>query len=377
MVEEPRKIVAVIGAGSSGQAIAAYLGIEGYQVQLWNRDEQSEVEKWLKPIAEAGQLEAAGKIEGTAPIALATTDLGPVVRDADVVIVNTTADAYHDVGLGLAPFINEHQLVLLMSAGTLGAFHLWSGLREGGYTDDLLVGETSTTVFASRNSGPASVHVAGRKAGVEVATLPSGRGEEFAQLLPEFDFVPAGDALSSGFNNMGPSLHAVPLTLTAGWIERHGGEYLHYADGISPSVATVIENFDAERVTVADAYDRRATPVHEYLITTVGAPEGSLYESIHNCAMYATATSVDTLDHRYMWEEILTGVIPVIALADKASVDVPLHRSIATLASALLGRDFWSEGRTAQRVGIDALDVAQLQSLVGSGAELEEWRRAG
>lgn len=369
------RTVAVIGAGSSGQAIAGFLSLSGYVVKLWNRNDSEEVSTWLNPISSRGGLEVQGIMEGFAPITHATTDIQDAISDAEVIVVNTTTDSFQDIGKLLAPHVSSSQRVLLMAAGTLGAFDLWKGLASGGFTEDLLIGETSTTVFGSRATGPATVRISGRKEGVEVATLPSGLGAVFEDLLPEFAFKATGDVLSSGFNNVGSALHAVPMVLTAGWVEAHGGEFLYYVDGITPGIAAVMEEFDRERLAVARAFGYEATPLSTYLTDTVGAPQGTLYESIHNCPMYATTKSADRLDHRFLWEDTMAGVVPVLALSEVAHVPAPIHRSIATLAGSLLGRDLMAEGRTISTLGLDGSTTDSLRELAQDSARLAQWKQ--
>ena len=46
-----------------------------------------------------------------------------------------------------------------------------------------------------------------------------------------------------------------------------------------------------------------------------------------------------TLEVRWILEDLPFGIVPQIALAESAGVEVPLHRAGLTLFSALLGRD--------------------------------------
>ncbi|WP_026820011.1 NAD/NADP-dependent octopine/nopaline dehydrogenase family protein [Arthrobacter castelli] len=369
------RTVTVIGAGSSGQAIAGFLALSGYQVNLWNRDDDEEVNRWLKPISDRGGLEVQGVIEGFAPIQEVTTDIGAAISGADVILVNTTTDAYQSVGSQLAPHISSSQRLILMASGTLGTIDMWQGLITGGFTGDLLIGETSTTVFGSRATDPATVRIGGRKDGVEIASLPSGRADVFDVLLPEFSFVAVDDVLRSAFNNMGPALHVVPMVLNAGRVEAQGGKFLYYVDGITPSIAAVIQQFDKERLAVARAFGYESTTLSDYLTQTVSAPEGSLYESIQGCAMYAKSSSPEHLNHRFLWEDTFAGVVPLLSLAEIATVPVPISNALITMSSALLGRDFRDLGRTARNLNLDDLTVKTMKDLVQNDEAFSTWKQ--
>lgn len=374
MNTEAARTVAILGAGASGHAIAGFLGLADYKVNIWNRDDRTEVETWLDAVGARGGIEVHGIMEGEANIQLLTTDLAEAIADAEVILVNTTTDAYRAVGRELAPHVTSSQSVILMAAGTLGTLELWRGLSDGGYTDDLLVGETSTTVFGSRITAPATVRIGGRKEGVELATLPHGRAEELSRKLPEFKFVPGDDVLWSGFNNVGPILHVVPMVLNAGRVEAEGGKFLYYVDGITESVAEVLERFDDERVAVAKAFGYTTASIADYLQNTVGAPEGTVFESIQGCKMYSSTPSPARLNHRFLWEDAMGGAVPFLSLADVAGVDVPITRALITMASTLLGEDLLKKGRTMSALGIDNATIESLKDLARGGEQFEQWK---
>jgi len=237
MTKTKARTVAVLGAGSSGQAMAAFLSLSGYRVHIWNRPDESEVHRWLEPITDQRGICAQGWMEGTAKIDLVTTEIAAAVTGADVILLTTTADALQNIGKLLAPHISSSQCLILMSSGSLGTLDVWRGLIDGGFTGDLLVGETTTTPFGSQIAGPASVHISGQKKQVGIASLPSGHHHVFTTLLPEIPFSEVTDVLASGLDNIGPSLHVAPMVLNAGWVEAQGGKFLYYKEGITPSVA--------------------------------------------------------------------------------------------------------------------------------------------
>ena len=364
--------VAVIGAGNSGQAVAGFLALSGYEVRLWNRDDADEVSRWLKPIVDRGGIDVEGAVEGFAPIHHVTTDIGSAVTGADVIIVNTTADAYQSIGKELAPFISADQALILLAAGTLGSIDMWQGLIAGGFSDGLLVGETSAPLFGSRAVGAAKVNIAARNR-LEIASLPSGREDDFGELLPEFSFIGAEDVLISGFNNSGPGIHVAPMVLTAGWIEAHGGQFAYYSEGITPSVAAAIEQLDAERIAIARKFGYEVTTLIDDLTKPDERPADNLLAALN--ATYPTMPSTATLDHRFLWEDTLAGAVPLASLAELAGVSAPMLEALVTMSGALLGRDFRVEGRTARSLGLEALDAAALKNLVRDNSAFSAWKQ--
>lgn len=368
------RTIAVLGAGSSGHAVAGFLGLSGYTVNLWNRDEPTEVEKWLDPIREKGGIELAGKLEGFAPIAQVTTDLASAVTGASAIVVNTTTDAYPSIARQLAPLLASEQPILLVAAGTLGSLEFLQGLTSGGHSGDVLIGETPGTIFGSRANAPAVVDIAGQKKKVKVATLPKGREEELINAIPEFDLAVGSDVLASGLNNTGASLHVVPMVLNAGWIEGTSGDFLYYQEGITPGIADAIETIDNERLAVAAALGYQVGSLQDYLVNALGAPQGTMRESIHGVAMYKSMPAPKSLDHRFLWEDALAAVVPLISLAEIAGVEVPLHRAMVTASAVLLGRDLEAEGRTARNLGLEGFTADALKALVHEEAALRDWK---
>ena len=61
--------------------------------------------------------------------------------------------------------------------------------------------------------------------------------------------------LDTALNNGNPVSHPTGALLNAGRIEFTGGNYLHYKEGITPSVARVMEDVDKERMAVVRAYE--------------------------------------------------------------------------------------------------------------------------
>ena len=80
------------------------------------------------------------------------------------------------------------------------------------------------------------------------------------QAYPQF--IDGGNVLQTGLNNMGAIFHPALTLLNAGWIEATHGDYQFYIDGVTPSVARVLEVLDRERVTVAASLGIRARTAH-------------------------------------------------------------------------------------------------------------------
>ncbi|HWI51694.1 MAG TPA: NAD/NADP octopine/nopaline dehydrogenase family protein [Symbiobacteriaceae bacterium] len=347
---------AVLGAGHGGMAMAGHLGLMGFPVRLWARNPHS-----LDGVAEAGGVTLAGAVEGFGTVE-ACPDLEAALTGADTVLVVVPASAHGELARLCAPFLEDGQKVLLMPGRTAGAIEFVHSLRSAGSKADVLVGEAQTFLYASRRTGPAAARIHGIKKQVKAAALPARRTFELLEgIKPAFgQFMPARWIWKTSLDNIGAIFHPTVVLLNTGWVETSRGAFRHYMDGISQSVAGFLEQMDAERVAVARALGVGALTAREWLTEAYGSTGDSLLEAIQQTQAYWGVGAVDTLDHRYLWEDVPTGLVPIAELGRACDVPTPLTDTIITLASAICRQDFRKTGRTLRHLGLEGLSPAQI-----------------
>lgn len=356
---------AVIGAGHGGQAIAAYLADRGFPVRLLNRTFDR-----IRPIVEEGGIVLDGEVSGFGRVGLATTDAALAVSGALIIMVVVPATAHRTVARWLAPHLRDGQYIVLNPGRTGGAFEFEHTLRRAGCAADVTVAEAQTFLFASRVTGPARVRVYGIKRRVPVAALPASRTADLVRLLqrafPQFTGAPS--VLSTSFDNIGAILHPGPTLLNAARIESTGGDFDYYHEGVSPSVAAVLEQLDAERLRVARAYGVQGTSTRRWLRQAYGADGTTLYEAIQNNPGYRGIQAPATLRHRYLTEDVPASLVPLHALGRLAGLEMPVCSMLIGLAERVLGRDFQAAGRTLERMGLTGLGVDEIVDWATTGA---------
>jgi opine dehydrogenase len=81
-----------------------------------------------------------------------------------------------------------------------------------------------------------------------------------------------------------------------------------------------------------------------------------------------------TLEHRYLLEDVPTGLIPLVALGHAAGVAVPTLRGLVERARAALGGERWQRPRTLAALGLDGLGPDGIRAFVGRGLPpVHEW----
>jgi opine dehydrogenase len=357
----------VIGAGHGGKAMAAHLGLMGFETALFNRTYSH-----VAPIAELGGIDLSsyeGGPRGLGKLAVVTSNIEEAVKDAEMIMVVVPSSAHNDIARACAPYLKDGQIVVLHPGRTCGAIEFAKVLSDQNCTADVTIAEAETFIYASRSDGPAQAKIFRIKEAIPIAALPADRTrmvlEKIRAAFPQF--IDGGNVLQTGLNNMGAIFHPALTLLNAGWIESTHGDYQFYIDGVTPSVARVLEALDRERVTVASSLGIRARTAMEWLKLSYDATGEDLNEAIHNQMGYYGIKAPPTLNHRYIFEDVPMSLVPIASLGQRYGVSVNAMDSIIRLASIVHRTDYWRRGRTLQKLGIDRLSVGELTAYVNEG----------
>ena len=364
-MNEPMKYT-VIGAGNGGKAMAAHMALMGKEVTLYNRTYAN-----IEVIAERGgiDLDNPGGLDGFGRLAKVTDNMEVALDGADLIMVVVPSSAHHDIAQAMAPYLQDDQIVLLHPGRTCGAIEFDQTLRQSGCTAKPIIAEAETFIFASRSEGPSQARIFRIKESVPLAALPATANHSVLKAVHTVypQYISGGNVLKTGLNNMGAVFHPTIALLNAGWIETTHGDFQFYIDGVSPSVARLLEAVDRERCTVASSLGIRARTGLEWLAMAYDARGTDLFEAIHNQTGYYGIKAPATLQHRYIFEEVPMSLVPIAALGQRYGVSVRAIDAIIRLACIVHNTDYWRKGRTLDRLGIADLSVEELTRYVETG----------
>ena len=356
----------VIGAGNGGKAMAAYLALLGKKVLLYNRTFLH-----VEVIAERQGIELInpGGLEGFGKIEVVTDNIAELLEGSQVIMVVTPSTAHKDIATAATPYLRDDHIVILHPGRTGGALEFAETLRENGCMTTPIISEAETFIFASRSEGPSLARIFRIKESVPLAALPANRTKEVLEAIHTAfpQYINGGNVLMTGLNNMGAVFHPALAMLNAGWIEATHGNFEFYVDGVTPSVARVLEVIDRERVTVASALGLRARTGLEWLELAYNATGENLYEAMHNQTGYYGIKAPPTLNHRYIFEEIPMSLVPIASFGERYGVSVNCIRAIISLGCYLHNTDYWRKGRTVESLGVKQLSVGELTHYVETG----------
>jgi opine dehydrogenase len=359
--------ITVIGAGHGGKAMAAHLALMGFPVSLYNRTPDR-----ISAIKELGGIDLEsyeGGPRGFGRLAGVTSNMAEALDKATLIMVVVPSSAHSDVAKSCAAHLKDGQVIVLHPGRTCGAIEFAKVLRDLHCTANVTISEAETFIYASRSDGPAQARIFRIKEAVPLAALPATRTRQVLDQIHEAypQFIDGVNVLQTGLNNMGAIFHPALTILNSGWIESTHGDYQFYIDGVTPSVARVLEALDRERVTVASSLGIRARTALEWIKLAYDTTGDDLREAIHNQPGYYGIKAPPTLNHRYIFEDVPMSLVPIASLGQRYGVSVHGMDSIIRLASIIHRTDYWRRGRTIDKLGIDNLSVGELAGYVNDG----------
>ena len=362
--------VTIIGAGLGGIALVANLGLAGYRLRLHDRDEGR-----IAAIEKRGGLDVEGLVQGFAPVEIVTPKLAPAVDGADVIIVVTGSHFHAEVARALAPVVRDGQTILLIQGGTGGSLVVRRELERAGCRAAVDVAEMDNFPYSLAWPEPTRVKMTIVKRFLQVAALPAPRIDAvLTTLRTAFPHATAAPSiLTTGLTNMNATLHVVNMVGNIGRLEASGNRYRFYAEGYTPSLITLLEALDTERLAVARAFGAQVPGIHAWLLDTYGLGGESLHETFDRLTHqptgpYQWTPTPPSLQHKYVIEDVPCGLVPMSSLGRAAGVATPVIDGLIALTSAMVRRDFRTEGRTLDALGLAGKSVAEIRSIVESGA---------
>ncbi len=353
--------VSVIGAGNSGLAMAVHLVREGECVRLWNRSKER-----LHAVANNGGIDARGVFHGKYLPALLTDNIAEAVRGARIILITVPANAHLDVVSSLAPYLTAGQIILLNPGRTFGALVCHREIQRLTGTQ-VIVAETQTIVYTCRKAADTNVTVISVKNNVPLAALDPKRTQSVLNSLPiclRSQFSPAPNTLYTSLGNVGMILHCAPMLFNTGWVESTRTQFKYYYEGITPTVASFLEDLDRERLAVARRCGIRLPSTAGWMKQVYGVQGKDLYTCIQANRSYARIEAPDSMRHRYLSEDVPSGLVPLEALGFALGVPMRLTGILIDLASHMLKCDLRACGRNAKALGITP--KMRIKDLIGT-----------
>jgi opine dehydrogenase len=357
----------VIGAGNGGKAMAAHLALKGFSVALYNRTPEH-----IDVIQKRGGIELKsydGGPQGFGKLTLVTANIAEAIEHAETIMVVVPSSAHADIARIVAPHLRNGQIIILHPGRTFGAIEFDKVLRDNHCAADAIIVEAETFIYASRSDGPASAYIFRIKDSVPLAALPATDTQQVLEIINSAypQFIDGVNVFHTSMNNIGAIFHPALTILNAGRIESTRGDFQFYVDGVTPSVARVLEALDRERVAVASAIGIRAQTAIAWLKKAYDTDGVDLFEAIQNQTGYYGIGAPKTLAHRYVFEDVPMSLVPLAALGQRYEVPVRGMESMIRMACIIHQKDYWQSSRTLVKLGLADMSVSKLMRFANEG----------
>lgn len=374
-----KDLVAVLGGGNGGHAVAANLALNGYKVNFFELPQFADS---FEKVLRTREIRIEGiSIDGVAKLNLATTDIGQAIKDAEVIFVITPAFGHKAMAEACAPFVQDGQVVVLMP-GSGGSLEFAKIFKQKRVRREVILAESCTLPYGARLKGPGHVVVFIHAVILPTGVFPAIMTDKVISKLKQYypAILPAKDVLEAAINNPNPIVHPVATLLSATRIEHSKGEFYLYAEGMTPSVARAFESLNEERLALCEALGYQL-----YHWDNLDFKNYNLGETEEECRYRILNTSMDAafgkdgiyagmkmkgpehLRDRYITEDVPYGMVLVSTLGDLLGIPTPTHDAVIQLCSVINRTSYWKIGRGIKELGLQKLDKKGLKKFLQFG----------
>ena len=365
-VEQAR--VSVFGAGNAGLTAAFHFTQHGAQVALYGSkgfDDQIHaisVEGGIKSLSEYGN--AKLHFSGFEHIDLVTTNVQQAVEYSDVLVLPVPSFAQGPLFRELLPFLTSGQIIVLMP-GNYGSLELTKIKNSEGYGSlDITFVDAISIPWATRITGNAEIAIFGMKSFLPVAALPASRTEECItklQAIFPLQLIALDNVIAAGLENINFGGHPLMTTLNIGLLENFPGKFNYYTDCCSPATAKASNKLDEERLAVGNGLGLTLKSELQAMNELYNMTAKSVYELNKTSETHGSVNSApDSSNNRYITEDAPYLLVPCAELAKLLNVDVPIVNSVLHLTSAFNDVDYFTNGRTLEKMGLSNMSVPEI-----------------
>lgn len=338
--------IAIIGAGNGGRAFAVYLANSGFRVNLGYRTFHN-----IREIYLTKRIISDGEIKGTFKMSMVTSDLSRLVYHVPLILVVTPASVHMEIARQIAPYLVDDQIILLNPGRTWGAIEFYSEIIRLRPGLKIYVGETQSLLFTCRKSKDFGVTIHKIKDNTEYCFYPEINNDVVGPIIewifPHLHQVQ--DIRITSLNNIGAVLHPAIVILNSGSISR-SQDFLFYRQGVTPQIARIVKKVDGERCAVLQAMGLKPETFLQWVESSYGVKCEDFYQAFQTIESYQNIKAPNSLDIRYLTEDVPTGLVPLASLGKHFNIETPTINALIILAENILGINFKKMGRTIENV---------------------------
>lgn len=367
--------ITIIGCGNGAFAAAADLTLRGHEITLYanesHRNNFDSIHDNVIKLINDNQV-------AEARIHKITCNTKAALEDAELIMPIIPANSHESIAIEIAPYLKDEDRIVLVPGSTGGALVFAKTLSEHSQAKWLRISEMHTLPYACRKEAPDMVKILLNVRKIFFATFPSIYNEEmFSLVSPLYPAcVLVKDVLETSLNNGNATTHPAPVILSAAKIEagiERGDSHYHYEEGITPSVAKVVQAIDDERKSICRALKYHELDIKDRLYEMGYTNEkGSVYEAIRSSTdVFLPLEGPNNLDGRYLVEDTPCSLVAMAEIAKVEGVSTPMMDAVINIAGALKEENYWESGRTLAKMGIDNMSADEIDYYLSCGHRKE------
>ena len=359
--------ITVLGSGNTGFSTAAKLSHDGVNIIL---AEIPEFESSILNIKENKTILLKNKsIEVETSIKDVTSNLKLALNDADIILVAAPAYAHKNLAKKCAPYLKSNQIIILMP-GTLGSLE-WAKILFENNVHNISIGETDTSPYVCRKTNDNEATIFGTVPHLGLGVFPSINTRHVYNSIKEiFPGIKCyQDVIECGLSSINPVIHPAGVIMNAGRIERSKGEFYFYEEGVTPSVVTVINSLDKERINIGKALDYKLQPIEKAIHQSGLGPKGDLWSSINGSEILTKLKAPITVQNRWISEDIPYGIATWSMLGNQIGIKTPVMQSLTNIGSIISSDVSWEKSRNLSDLGIEKMKINNIKKYIKTGSK--------
>lgn len=363
------KKVSIIGAGNGGLTAAYHFSKIGNSVCLYD---VPEFDLQIKAVNENGGIEALDELhdckmlfQGFEKITKATTNIEEAVNFSDTLIMICPSFAQEILFKKMLPYLRNGQTLILMP-GNYGGLVLNKIKNDSDRKDlDITFVDAISIPWACRAVEPGKIAIMGIKEFLPMSVFPEDNKfitkERISNLFPlKLEFLK--NPLIAGLENINFGGHPLLTTLNIGLLENFGGNFNYYKDCCSPATANAAAQMDKERLSVGKALGFNLRSELEAMNALYATECDSVFEFNRASVTHGKINSAPASSKsRYITEDVAYLLVPCFELAKLANIKVPIVESCIHIASAYNKEDYFSTGRTLEKMGLCDVSLEEIK----------------
>ena len=325
--------IAIIGGGNAGMTLAAYLSNIGFDLSVYSRHfQQNQINKKLI-------IESTGAISFRSTINQVSDDLKTVIDEVELIIIAVPGYAQDEIFEQLIPLL-QNDVTICLLPDNYGSIRLKNKMQQMRSKVWSII-SFNTVMFACRKLNDHQVIIKGIKREVyyhSTGEISLGLSR-FFEAFPT-KFIKAKTIIEIGLSNMNPIVHTPIALLNAGLTSSSKGQFDFYQEGVTESIANVIQQLDVERIAIGKALGTQLASLLENMNSVYGSKENSLFKALTYSQVHAKDLAPKSLKSRYIYEDVPYGLVPMSCLGNMIGVKTKVIDCLIVLASTMCEIDF-------------------------------------